>query len=111
MNKYYVIAFLSVMIASFSQILLKSGANKVYQTKVKEYLNRYVICGYGLLFCSMVFTIFAYSGIDFLNVPIIEAVGYVLVPILSALFFKEKVTFRKIIGIVCILFGIGIYYL
>ena len=34
---------LSVIVASFSQILLKVGANKKYDSIKKEYLNRYVV--------------------------------------------------------------------
>ena len=51
-----------------------------------------------------------YRGMDFMNVPVLEAIGYVLVPVLSYFFFREALTKKKIIGIVCILIGIFIYY-
>jgi len=51
-----------------------------------------------------------YRGMDFMNVPVLEAIGYVLVPVLSYFFFKESLTRKKIIGIACILAGIIIYY-
>ena len=105
------IALCSVVIASFSQVLLKMGAGKTYNSKIREYLNFYVITGYGMLFGSMVLTIIAYSHLSYLSVPVVEAVGYILVPILSYFIFKEKLSKRKILGIAFILTGIVIYYL
>ena len=110
-NIYFVIALCSVTIASFSQVLLKMGAGKSYPSKIREYLNFYVITGYGMLFVSMVLTIVAYSHLSYLSVPVVEAVGYVLVPVLSYFIFKEKLSKRKILGIVFILAGIIVYYL
>ena len=39
MNGYYALGILSVTIASFSQILLKKGAMKQYDSFIREYLN------------------------------------------------------------------------
>jgi len=108
---FMLLALFSVVIASFSQVMLKLGAAKTYSSKIREYLNIYVITGYGMLFVSMVITVVAYSRLSYLSVPIIEAVGYVLVPVLSYFIFKEKLTKRKILGILFILAGIVIYYL
>ena len=110
-NIYMLIALGSVTIASFSQVLLKMGAGKVYTSKIREYLNFFVITGYGMLFLSMVLTVVAYSHLSYLSVPVVEAVGYVLVPVLSYFIFKEKLSKRKILGIVFILAGIIVYYL
>lgn len=112
MNKMFLLlALLSVIIASFSQVMLKLGTGKTYNSKIREYLNIYVITGYGMLFVSMILTIVAYSHLSYLSVPVVEAVGYVLVPVLSYFIFKEKLTKRKILGILFILAGIMIYYL
>ncbi len=108
---YYAIMFVSVLNASFSQILLKKSAMKTYPSWIREYLNIYVICGYGMLFVSMFLTIFVYSGVNFLNVPIIESLGYIFVPTLSYLFFKEKISKKKAIGIGFIIAGMIVYYL
>ena len=110
MNGYYVLGLLSVTIASFSQILLKKGAMKQYDSFIKEYLNVFVISGYVMMFGSVFLTMIVYRGMDFMNVPVLEAVGYVLVPVLSNLFFKEKLTTKKILGILFLLAGIVIYY-
>ena len=109
-NMFLLVALMSVVIASFSQIMLKLGAGKTYSSKIREYLNVYVISGYGMLFISMVLTIVAYSHLSYLSVPVVEAVGYVLVPVLSYLIFKEKLSKRKVLGIGFILLGIVIYH-
>ena len=111
MNGYYALGILSVVIASCSQILLKKGAMKQYDSFLKEYLNIYVISGYLFMFGSVFLTMIVYRGMKFMNVPVLEAIGYVLVPVLSYLFFKEKLTKKKIAGIACILAGIFVYYL
>ena len=77
---------------------------------IKEYLNVCVITGYIMMFASVFLTMIVYRGVDFMNVPVLEAIGYVLVPVLSYFFFKESLSRKKVIGIVCILIGILIYY-
>ena len=111
MNGYYALGILSVVIASCSQILLKKGAMKKYDSFIREYLNVYVISGYIFMFASVFLTMIVYRGMNFMNVPVLEAIGYVLVPILSYFFFKERLTKKKMTGIACILAGIFVYYL
>ncbi|MBQ2936593.1 MAG: EamA family transporter [Lachnospiraceae bacterium] len=111
MSIHMIILLISVTIASFSQILLKKSAEKTYSSWIREYLNVYVICGYGMMFVSMFLTIIAYAGMEFTNVQIIEATGYIMVLILSYFFFREKITKRKVLGMLCIFAGIAVYYL
>lgn len=111
MNMHLLILILSVLIASFSQILLKKSAEKTYPSVIREYLNLYVIFGYGMMFVSMFLTIIAYSGMEFTNVQIVEATGYIMVLILSYFFFHEKITRKKVIGMIFIFAGIAVYYL
>lgn len=102
----------SVVIASFSQVMLKAGAKKEYSSAIREYLNLYVISGYGLLLVSMVLPIIAYKfGLDYKEAPVIEAIGPALVTVLSFFFFKEKLTKKKIIGNVLVVLGIIVFYL
>lgn len=108
---YYILYLISVTIAAFSQLLLKKSANRTHESLLKEYLNPYVIGGYGLLVVSMLLTIGAYRGLAYKNGPIIESLGYVLVMLLSGIFLKEKITARKIAGTALILAGILVFYL
>ena len=64
-----------------------------------------------MMFVSMFLTIIAYSGMEFTNVQIVEATGYIMVLILSYFFFHEKITRKKVIGMIFIFAGIAVYYL
>lgn len=103
--------FLSVVIASISQVLLKKSTFNTYDTVVREYLNPYVISGYGLLFLSMLLTVYAYSGMDYKNGPVIESLGNVIVLLLGYFVFGERIGLRKMAGIACIMAGIVVFYL
>lgn len=111
MNVYFLIYVLSVTVASLSQLLLKKSAMKDYGSFLKEYLNPYVVSGYGLLFLSMFLTILAFRGMDYKNGPVIESLGYGMVLFLSRIFFGERITGRKVAGMLCILAGILVFYL
>ena len=110
-NRFMLAMFLSVAVASVSQVLSKTSAAKSYDTIIREYLNPYVICGYGLLFGSMLLTVYAYSGMNYKNGPVIESLGNVSVLVLSWFVFKEKISLKKIVGIACIITGIVVFNL
>ena len=110
-TNYFLLALGSVCIASVSQIILKMGAGKEYGVKIQEYLNFYVITGYGMLFISMLLTIVAYKKLSYLSVPVVEALGYIMVPTLSVLIFKERIKGKRLLGILIIIVGIVLYYL
>lgn len=103
---YVAIFMASVFIAAISQILLKKSAMKRYNYKFGDYLNPYVICAYGLLFLSMMLTVYAYKGVDLKNGPVIEATSYIYVAVLSAIFLKEKISNKKKAGLLIIIVGI-----
>lgn len=102
--------FLSVIIASFSQILLKKSAKKQYDSFLKEYLNPYVIIGYAMMVASTILTILAYTEVAYKNGPVIESLGYILIMFLSFIFFHEKITKKKLLGNLLILAGIFVFY-
>ncbi len=102
---------LAVIVSSFSQILLKKSAREKHESILKEYLNAYVLIGYGMMVASTLLIIAAYHGLDYKNGPIIEALGYILVMLLSYAFFKERVGIKKIIGYSMILIGVIVFYL
>ena len=110
-SRFMISMFLSVVVASVSQVLLKKSALKKYDNVIKEYLNPYVIGGYGLLFGSMLLTVYAYSGMDYKNGPVIESLGNVFVLVLGYFVFRERISFRKILGIACIMAWIVIFNL
>lgn len=109
-NPYVILLIVSVIVASFAQILLKKSSMRTYSSRIREYLNAYVIIGYGMMFLSLFMTMIAYKGFkNFANVPLLESLGYAVVMVLGYFFFKEKITLRKVLGIALILGGIFVY--
>lgn len=108
---HYLSLIVSVTLASVSQILLKKGAMRKYPTFLRQYLNPWVIGGYFLLFFSVFLTNCGLRALSYLNAPVVESLGYVLVPVLSAFFLHEKMTLRKSVGIGCIVAGMIIFYI
>ena len=112
MFNYFMIAmFLSVFVASLSQVLLKKSTFWKYESLLREYLNPFVIGGYVLMVLSMLLTVYAYSGMDYKNGPLIESFGNVIVLMLSYVFFKERISARKLVGMICIMAGVFVFYL
>jgi len=111
MNIYYGVILLGVLIAAFSQILLKKGAMRPHISFIRDYLNAPVIIGYFMMAAALVCSMIAYRGVPYMNVPVMEAVGFIVVPVLSYFFFGEKFTKNKVIGTLLIFAGIAVYYL
>ena len=110
-SPYLLLILCSVVLASFAQILLKKSAKKTYKSWIFEYLNPYVICGYGIMVLGMLLNVLAYRKVDYKNGPVIESLGFLFVMILSYFFFKEKISKKKLIGNLIILAGIVVFYL
>ena len=109
-NMIYVIIFLtSVFVSSVSQIILKKSANKTYENRLQEYLNVPVILAYGLFFGSSLLTVLAYKGVPLSLGPILEASGYIWVSVLGAIFLKEHISKKKMLGMAIIILGIIVF--
>lgn len=108
-NSYTCIFILSVFIASISQVMLKKSANIKHESRVREYINIYVIGSYFILFISTILTVIAYRGVELKNGPVIEACGYIFIIILSRIFLGEKITAMRITGTLLIIIGIIIF--
>lgn len=111
LSPYLIFILCSVVLSSFAQILLKKSTLRTYKSWLFEYLNPYVICGYGIMVIGMLLNVLAYRKVDYKNGPVIESLGFLFVMVLSWLFFKEKITKKKLIGNLIILFGVIIFYL
>jgi len=113
MNKelilYSLILLGSVFVSSVSQILLKKGAEREYPSRIREYLNPFVMSGYALFFGCTLISMYALKVVPLSMAPVIEAFGYVFVAILSFLFLKEKFTRRQLVGTALIVLGVVVY--
>lgn len=111
MNRHLVLFVLSVVVVAFTQILLKTSADKKYATWWREYLNWRVIVAYMLFFATTLLVIIAFRGVELKNGPILQSLGYVFVLVLERLFLKQKLTGRKIVGILLIVAGTVVFTL
>lgn len=100
-----------VFISSISQIILKKSAEKEYPSKIREYLNVRVILAYMIFFGATLCSILAYTKIPLSLGPILESSGYFFVAVLSYIFLKEKISWKKMLGLSIIIIGIIIYAL
>ena len=100
-----------VFISAIAQIILKKSAGKEYESKIREYLNPYVIIAYAIFFGATFCTIYAYKGVPLSFGPILAASEYVFVAVLSKLLLKENINLKKFIGLSVIIAGIIIYSL
>ncbi len=109
---FYILVAIGVFLSSCSQILLKKSARREHTSKVSEILNMQVIIAYCVLFISVIFNVIALShGVNVKDLPILEALGYVFVPILSLVFLKEEITKRNAWALLVIICGIVVFYL
>jgi drug/metabolite transporter (DMT)-like permease len=109
---YYLLVIFSVLAAAGAQMLLKQGAKKQYPTLIRQYLNPWVIGGYGIMGASLLLNIFCLShGLQVKEISIIESLSYLFVPLLSWLIFKESITWRKAGAIVVIITGVIVFFI
>ena len=108
---YYLLVVFSVLAAAGAQMLLKQGTKMQYPSFLKQYLNPWVIGGYGIMGASLLLNIFCLSrGVQVKEVSIIESLSYLFVPVLSWFFFKEKITWRKAGAIAVIMAGVVVFF-
>lgn len=79
------------------------------ETKIGEYINIYVIGGYGITFLCMILMIIAYRGMPYKLGAILESLVYLYVMILSSLLLGEKLTPKRIVGNLLIVCGVAIF--
>ena len=109
---YYILVILSVFAAACAQMFLKQGARRNYAGFWHQYLNPWVIGGYGIMASSLVLNIFCMShSVQVKEVSVIESLSYLFVPVLAFVLFKEKLSVRKICAIGIIISGVIIYFI
>lgn len=110
--KFYILVALGVFGASCSQILLKKSAVKPHRSKLAEILNWQVIVAYSVFFTSVIINVIALRyGVNVKDLPILEALGYIFVPILSTVVLQEKLNKKNVLAMMLIIGGIVFFYL
>ncbi|MCL1918383.1 MAG: multidrug ABC transporter [Peptococcaceae bacterium] len=103
---FILIYLVSVFIASVSQVLLKQSADKPYESKIKEYLNWRVIMAYTLFFGAALLSIVGYSRLELSLGAALESAGYIFILGMGVLILKEKLSAKKVAGVMLIVVGI-----
>ena len=96
---YYALVVFDVFIAALAQMLLKSSSMSDHKSFIFEYLNPKVIGAYSIMVLSLLLNIYALNH------------GVLLMPLLSFLFFKEKITWRKAVAIGVIMTGVIVFFI
>jgi len=109
---FYLLVVIGVLLSSCSQLLLKKSADREHKNFVLSMLNWRVVTAYVIFFGSLIINITAMShGVHLKDMPILESLGYIFVPLLSSWVLKEKITKRTLGCMTLILLGIYIFYL
>ena len=109
LEKYILVWIISVLISSIAQVMLKAEANRKHESRLKEYLNPMVISAYGIFFLSTFLTMYALKYVPLTYSPVIEPLSYIFVPVIGVLVLKEKISRRRVLGIMIMLVGIVIF--
>ena len=110
MITYIILMVFCELLSAISQLLLKKSATEAHTSAWREYLNLNVIAGYVILIGTMFLVIYCYGKMGYMNVIIIEPLGYVFELLLSRIIFHEPLHWRKCLGSGLILVGIYIFY-
>lgn len=108
---YLAVWMLSVFISSIAQVMLKKAADQSHESRLKEYLNPLVISAYCIFLVSTLLTMYALKFVPLTYSPVIEPLSYIFVPVLGAVFLKEKLSKRQLLGMAVMLVGIVIFSL
>lgn len=106
-----VLIIFCAFISAFSQVLLKKSASVAHSSWYEEYINVRVIVAYGILFATIIINMYALRFITFKLSNIIGTLSYVFVVIMSKIFFDEKISLKRYIGVIVIIIGIIVFNL
>ncbi len=99
---------LSIVLASISQILLKTAAKITNKGFIWDYLNSKVIVAYTILFITTIISVLALRYIPIYVAASMEALSQGSIAILGRVVLKERITKRKRWGIMFIMVGVAI---
>jgi drug/metabolite transporter (DMT)-like permease len=109
MNRYVLLFICGIILANYSQILLKKATLKTYEKKWREYVNYFVLTGYALFTINAGLNIIALKGIPLKQAPVLESLSYLVILIFSRYFLGEKITKNKVLGNIIIVIGIIVF--
>ncbi|MNT04469.1 4-amino-4-deoxy-L-arabinose-phosphoundecaprenol flippase subunit ArnE [compost metagenome] len=106
---YSIVYITGVIISSFAQVLLKKAADVNHNSKIREYLNFKTILAYSIFFGATLCSVIAYRYVPLSLGPILGTLEYFFVAFLGYILLKEKLSKKKILGLVVIMVGILLF--
>ena len=97
---------LSSFISSLSQVMLKKAAGKEYTSVLKQYTDPLVVTAYVIFFGCTLISLYALKVVPLSLSPLLESTGYIFIAVMSRLFFREKITRRRLAGMALVICGI-----
>lgn len=105
--------FSAILLAVFGQLSMKKGMSNVGEIALKQlfskrifsFFEKFVIIGISLYVISTTLWLVVLSQEELSLVYPLVGTGYVLTAILAKLFFKEKLTTFRMLGILLIIVG------
>ena len=110
-NRYAILFVFNVLLAVGAQVLLKNSANKNHVSIIKEYLNPLVLSAYCIFVLNTLVSIYCYKFLELKQGGVLQMFSYIFVLVLDRLIFKQRITSKRLIGMLLILSGILVFYL
>ena len=112
MAKYYLAAFLGVLLTAIGQLCFKIGANHAAAHSLAAiYANPCTLLAYAMLFTVTLLNLFAYRALPLKLAVAILPFTNLLVGLFSFVFLRERATPIQLLGAGIIITGIVIYNL
>lgn len=103
MIQYYLILLIMTVIGSIASFFLKKASKSETILDLIKNINIYV--GGGLYLLSAILNIYVLKYLDYSIVLPLTAITYVWTLLISYRFLKEKITAKKVMGIIFIIIG------
>lgn len=108
----YVFIALGVIGTTASQMFIKAASRGLERVTFGTLLrNPWLYAGFLTLLIVPVFVNLALDYFDLAVVFAVSGLFYITVPLGARLFFKEQLSPRMLIGMLCIVFGVVLYYI
>jgi drug/metabolite transporter (DMT)-like permease len=109
MSYFYIILYLAVFMGEGGQVLLKIGSGRGGLDLGIICLSTWVMLGFGAMGMSMLLSVRGLSVVPLRDMAFILPAAYVLVPLFSRIFLKEKVNARVMTGTIILIMGIALF--
>lgn len=103
MLRYYIILILMTIIGATASLFLKKASSS--ESILKLLKNKNIYIGGFLYLTSAILNIYILKYLDYSTVLPLTSITYIWTFILSNRILKEKISYKKVIGIICIIFG------